>query len=43
MTKHLKHLKTFEFHSIIMCPFFFSWGTLFGFVAPLAAQKQCQS
>ena len=21
MTKHLKHLKTFEFHSITVCPF----------------------
>ena len=25
MTKHLKHLKTFEFHSSIMCAFFFRW------------------
>ena len=25
MTEHLKHLKTFEFHSITMCPFFFRW------------------
>ena len=34
MTKHLKHLKTFEFHSIIMCP-----EALFGCVAHIAASK----
>ena len=44
MTKHLKHLKTFEFHSIIMCPFFLSIDALIGFCSTYSGLKnQCQS
>ena len=37
MTKHIIYLKTFEFHSIIMCPFDFRLMLYLGFVAPITA------